>query len=155
MHYVICTQCREWRAGIKPQRLSGIKGRDTGNSPQSHLRAAVSDRRMWSWKDNTHSQQYKNLPIHRIQKQKKPPLSDFSLFSWCRRPDSNRHISRWLILNQLRLPISPLRHGRGFADSGCIIPAAPLHASIHTTALNQTPKKSTLCMFVSHLSGCS
>ncbi len=29
---------------------------------------------------------------------------------WCRRPDSNRHVSLRLILNQLRLPISPLRH---------------------------------------------
>lgn len=29
---------------------------------------------------------------------------------WCRRPDSNRHVFLRLILNQLRLPISPLRH---------------------------------------------
>lgn len=33
-------------------------------------------------------------------------------FVWCRRPDSNRHVFLRLILNQLRLPISPLRHGR-------------------------------------------
>ncbi len=36
----------------------------------------------------------------------------FCIF-WCRRPDSNRHVFLRLILNQLRLPISPLRHGRG------------------------------------------
>ena len=34
-------------------------------------------------------------------------------FVWCRRPDSNRHVFLRLILNQLRLPISPLRHRRG------------------------------------------
>ncbi len=33
-------------------------------------------------------------------------------FVWCRRPDSNRHVFLRLILNQLRLPISPLRHGK-------------------------------------------
>lgn len=33
-------------------------------------------------------------------------------FIWCRRPDSNRHVFLRLILNQLRLPISPLRHGK-------------------------------------------
>ena len=33
-------------------------------------------------------------------------------FLWCRRPDSNRHVFLRLILNQLRLPISPLRHGK-------------------------------------------
>lgn len=33
-------------------------------------------------------------------------------FEWCRRPDSNRHVFLRLILNQLRLPISPLRHGK-------------------------------------------
>ena len=32
------------------------------------------------------------------------------MFFWCRRPDSNRHTRRRLILNQLRLPIPPLRH---------------------------------------------
>ena len=34
------------------------------------------------------------------------------IYFWCRRPDSNRHVFLRLILNQLRLPISPLRHGK-------------------------------------------
>ena len=41
---------------------------------------------------------------------KKAAVERLRLHTWCRRPDSNRHIFRWLILNQLRLPISPLRH---------------------------------------------
>ena len=32
------------------------------------------------------------------------------MFRWCRRPESNRHARGRLILNQLRLPIPPLRH---------------------------------------------
>lgn len=48
-----------------------------------------------------------------ISETKKAAHKRLSLFRWCRRPDSNRHVFLRLILNQLRLPISPLRHGRG------------------------------------------
>ena len=48
-----------------------------------------------------------------ISDTKKAALERLDCITWCRRPDSNRHVFLRLILNQLRLPISPLRHWRG------------------------------------------
>ena len=50
-------------------------------------------------------------------------------FVWCRRPDSNRHVFLRLILNQLRVPISPRRHWRAMRKTLWIIPGARHHAS--------------------------
>ena len=38
---------------------------------------------------------------------------------WCRRSESNRHFRKERgILSPLRLPVSPLRHGRDYIDGG-------------------------------------
>ncbi len=53
------------------------------------------------------------------------------MFLWCRRPDSNRHTRRRLILNQLRLPIPPLRHEvMCFLENAAIILALCLLATL-------------------------
>lgn len=72
----------------------------------------------------------KNLTATKPQKKKSRLCGQllFSQRSWCRRPDSNRHVFLRLILNQLRLPISPLRHGRD-AENVAIIPVRARHAS--------------------------
>lgn len=48
-----------------------------------------------------------------ISETKKTASMRFFLHLLVPKADSNRHVFLRLILNQLRLPISPLRHGRG------------------------------------------
>lgn len=82
-------------------------------------------------------------------------------FVWCRRPDSNRHVFLRLILNQLRLPISPLRHGRdaeNVVDYTCHAPPCKCQHAIVSLSVEKNSvialRSPTLppCSSYSHLS---